>query len=137
MVYNCFDSQNLDARRQTADCPMCCVQAFLNQLEDTNGAARIPEGAMRVLNSRACRSALMFGDPLTPVQGAALVKALKATRLSFICAHGRPTLAPLADLSVVRMLMKLRGTCSGVHQLPQDLGLQATKTLLQGHLDDC
>jgi len=41
----------------------------------------------------------MFGDALEPREGAALLQRLSCADLPFQCAHGRPTLAPLADLS--------------------------------------
>jgi hypothetical protein len=43
----------------------------------------------------------MFGDPLNMAQCHGLVRALSRCRLPFQCAHGRPTLFPLADLALV------------------------------------
>jgi DNA mismatch repair protein MLH3 len=43
----------------------------------------------------------MFGDALTTSDAQRLLDALKGTRLAFQCAHGRPTVAPLADLDAM------------------------------------
>ena len=43
----------------------------------------------------------MFGDHLSVEQCEGLVAGLQGTRLWFSCAHGRPTMAPLADVVAV------------------------------------
>ena len=43
----------------------------------------------------------MFGDPLDTAQCSSLVRALSLCRLPFQCAHGRPSLFPLADLALL------------------------------------
>ncbi|KAK9811992.1 hypothetical protein WJX73_006827 [Symbiochloris irregularis] len=68
------------------------LQAFLVHLAGTNGAAGLPPAATVLLNSRACRSALMFNTQLAPSEADSLLTQLKQTRLCFACAHGRPTL---------------------------------------------
>ncbi len=67
-----------------------------------------PPGITRVLKSKACRSALMFGHPLLLSEGQALVSQLLGTQLCFCCAHGRPTTAPLVDLTAVRQFVAWR-----------------------------
>ena len=42
-----------------------CVQLYLHQLGDTLGAAGLPCAVGRVLASKACRTAIMFGDSLS------------------------------------------------------------------------
>ena len=59
---------------------VCVRQGFLQHLAATNGAASIPPGAISILNSRACRSALMFGTALQRQQASAVLSALKETR---------------------------------------------------------
>jgi len=49
----------------------------------------------RVLRSKACRGAIMFGDALSTATCQALVHALQHCHLPFQCAHGRPSAAPL------------------------------------------
>ncbi|CAI0421758.1 unnamed protein product [Linum tenue] len=72
---------------------------FLQQLADTDGASTIPPCVGRVLNSKACRGAIMFGDSLLQSECALIVEELEKTRLCFQCAHGRPTTAPLVNLA--------------------------------------
>lgn len=74
-----------------------CV-AFLRALGETLGNAD-PPALLRELQRAACRGAVMFGDTLGAREGAALLRRLACADLPFQCAHGRPTLAPLADLS--------------------------------------
>ncbi|KAI3747662.1 hypothetical protein L6452_10231 [Arctium lappa] len=74
---------------------------FLQQLADTDGSSVIPPAVLRVLNFKACRGAIMFGDALLPSECSIIVEELKRTTLSFQCAHGRPTTAPLVNLLVL------------------------------------
>ncbi|XP_024976995.1 DNA mismatch repair protein MLH3 isoform X2 [Cynara cardunculus var. scolymus] len=74
---------------------------FLEQLADTDGSSVIPPAVLRVLNFKACRGAIMFGDALLPSECSLIVEELKRTTLSFQCAHGRPTTAPLVNLLVL------------------------------------
>ena len=60
-----------------------------------------PQGIIDMLNSRACRSAIMFNDILTRAQCQLLVRKLADCKFPFQCAHGRPSLVPLVDLAHV------------------------------------
>ncbi|GMF20369.1 unnamed protein product [Phytophthora fragariaefolia] len=57
-----------------------------------------PPVITRLLHSRACRSAIMFGDRLSIGQCRDLVEELKKCQLPFQCAHGRPSVVPLAEI---------------------------------------
>jgi DNA mismatch repair protein MLH3 len=57
-----------------------------------------PQGIIDMLNSRACRSAIMFNDELSKEQCEAIVCRLADCAFPFQCAHGRPSLVPLVDL---------------------------------------
>ncbi|EPE34777.1 ATPase of HSP90 chaperone/DNA topoisomerase II/histidine kinase [Glarea lozoyensis ATCC 20868] len=61
-----------------------------------------PQGLLDMLNSRACRSAIMFNDPLSIEQCKKLVKRLADCHFPFQCAHGRPCLVPLVELGGFR-----------------------------------
>lgn len=74
------------------------MRIYLHDLETTHGGSGIPSGVVRVLNSKACRSAIMFGDELLQAQCQDLVDELQCTQMCFICAHGRPTTVPVVDL---------------------------------------
>ncbi|KAK7307431.1 hypothetical protein VNO77_40485 [Canavalia gladiata] len=72
-----------------------------NFLADTNGSSAMPPSVIRVLNLKACRGAIMFGDSLLPSECSLLVEELKHTSLCFQCAHGRPTTVPLVNLEAL------------------------------------
>lgn len=57
-----------------------------------------PQGLLNMLNSRACRSAIMFNDELTVSECRTLIKRLGDCAFPFQCAHGRPSMIPLVDL---------------------------------------
>jgi DNA mismatch repair protein MLH3 len=94
------------------------LRLYLHQLSETASSSRMlggsnsggsgsinlptPPGVLRVLRSRACRTAIMFGDKLDASASVNLVASLGQTALPFVCAHGRPTTAPLVDLVALR-----------------------------------
>lgn len=57
-----------------------------------------PRGILDMLNSRSCRSAIMFNDELTIEECRTLVKRLAKCTFPFQCAHGRPSMIPLVQL---------------------------------------
>lgn len=73
---------------------------FLNDLGSMAGGSSIkPKFVSRVLASNACRYATMFGDTLSLQQCKQLIDALSKCQLPFVCAHGRPSIIPLIDMS--------------------------------------
>ena len=60
--------------------------------------ATCPPGLVDLINSRACRSAIMFNDELSVDDCKALVRNLADCIFPFMCAHGRPSMVPLVDL---------------------------------------
>ncbi|KAI0303906.1 hypothetical protein BC826DRAFT_980327 [Russula brevipes] len=58
-----------------------------------------PKGLLSLVNSRACRGAIMFNDPLSVEQCERLMVQLSETAFPFQCAHGRPSLVPLTGTS--------------------------------------
>ncbi|KAF2127442.1 hypothetical protein P153DRAFT_295598 [Dothidotthia symphoricarpi CBS 119687] len=63
--------------------------------------ATCPQGLVDLVNSRACRSAIMFNDELSLGQCEDLVQKLARCVFPFMCAHGRPSMVPLVDLGRV------------------------------------
>ncbi|GIK03723.1 DNA mismatch repair protein [Aspergillus viridinutans] len=57
-----------------------------------------PQGIIDLLNSRACRTAIMFNDALTAEECESLIGRLARCVLPFQCAHGRPSMIPILDL---------------------------------------
>ena len=60
-----------------------------------------PTALVDMINSRACRSAIMFNDPLELDECRVLIGKLAECKFPFQCAHGRPSMIPLLDLSGV------------------------------------
>jgi DNA mismatch repair protein MLH3 len=58
-----------------------------------------PTGILELLNSRACRTAIMFNDVLSMDECRSLIQRLTTCALPFQCAHGRPVLAPIVQLA--------------------------------------
>ncbi|MCJ1226514.1 DNA mismatch repair protein [Toensbergia leucococca] len=65
---------------------------WLNRIGDC------PKGILDMLNSRSCRSAIMFNDKLTLDECRILVKQLAMCAFPFQCAHGRPSMIPIVGL---------------------------------------
>ncbi|KAJ3240689.1 DNA mismatch repair protein [Chytriomyces hyalinus] len=63
-----------------------------------SAALGCPRGIMNLLNSKACRSAIMFGDELQPSACEKIVQDLKECKFPFQCAHGRPSMTLLSVL---------------------------------------
>lgn len=58
-----------------------------------------PQGIIDMINSRSCRSAIMFNDELTIADCRLLIQKLAMCAVPFQCAHGRPSMVPLVDLA--------------------------------------
>ncbi|KAF8812208.1 hypothetical protein BYT27DRAFT_7159313 [Phlegmacium glaucopus] len=69
---------------------------------------KCPKGLLDLVNSKACRGAIMFNDSLSVPQCAKLVKQLSETAFPFQCAHGRPSLVPLVDTGTLLTLTNKR-----------------------------
>ncbi|XP_059066058.1 uncharacterized protein LOC131059993 isoform X2 [Cryptomeria japonica] len=83
------------------------LSEYIQQLVQTDGSSAAPSAVIRILNFKACRGAIMFGDMLLQSECALLVEELKRTSLCFQCAHGRPTIVPLVNLEALhRQLTK-------------------------------
>ncbi|XP_053141843.1 DNA mismatch repair protein Mlh3 isoform X2 [Hemicordylus capensis] len=79
------------------------VQEFIREqveLLQTTGGARgtLPLTILKVLASQACHGAIKFNDSLTLEESCRLMEALSLCQLPFQCAHGRPSMLPLADV---------------------------------------
>ncbi|CAL1700488.1 unnamed protein product [Somion occarium] len=67
-----------------------------------------PKELLELVNSKACRGAIMFNDTLTIEQCEHLILQLSECALPFQCAHGRPSLAPLTSLSTSNVTHRSR-----------------------------
>jgi DNA mismatch repair protein MLH3 len=57
-----------------------------------------PRGILELLNSRACRGAIMFNDELSREECEGLLRRLSGCAFPFQCAHGRPSMVPISEL---------------------------------------
>jgi DNA mismatch repair protein MLH3 len=74
-----------------------------------------PQGLINIINSRACRSAIMFNDELSREECEELVKKVSECVFPFQCAHGRPSMVPLVGLGTVDGLGALEDTALPEH----------------------
>ncbi|XP_030804916.1 DNA mismatch repair protein Mlh3 isoform X3 [Camarhynchus parvulus] len=76
------------------------IQEQVELLQTTRGGARgtLPLTFLKVLASQACHGAIKFNEPLTLEESSRLIEALSSCKLPFQCAHGRPSMLPLADI---------------------------------------
>ena len=85
-----------------------------NQKRWLSKISSCPKGLIEMLNSRACRSAIMFNDILSIEECKALVKRLVKCSFPFQCAHGRPSMVALGGL----------GTADARHGRPLEPGTE-------------
>lgn len=79
-------------------------RSFLEEVKDQHisGLQRYrPQLVQYILNSKACRYAIMFGDILSRSQCEHLLRELLSCKHPFQCAHGRPSIVPLCDLTIM------------------------------------
>lgn len=62
------------------------------------GIQALPTILQDLINSKACRSAVMFGTKLDKRQCESLIDELRNCVRPYWCAHGRPSIVPLCDL---------------------------------------
>ncbi|KXJ86641.1 hypothetical protein Micbo1qcDRAFT_190455 [Microdochium bolleyi] len=75
--------------------------AAVNKLCEAGWLSRLhgcPQGILDMINSRACRSAIMFNDVLSHTECQDLLSRLSHCAFPFQCAHGRPSVAPLLSV---------------------------------------
>uniref|UniRef100_A0A0A9D1F7 MutL C-terminal dimerisation domain-containing protein n=1 Tax=Arundo donax TaxID=35708 RepID=A0A0A9D1F7_ARUDO len=89
------------------------LMEFIQQLDETDGSSALPPAVLRILNFKACRGAIMFGDPLLPSECCLIIEELKATSLCFQCAHGRPTMVPIVNVASLHEELARLETLSG------------------------
>ena len=70
-----------------------------NLISEANFKNSIPNSELQVLQSRACHGAIKFGDKLDENVSIKLLNSLTECYLPFQCAHGRPSIAPLLNIS--------------------------------------
>lgn len=63
------------------------------------GISHLPRVLIDAINTKACRTAIMFGDILDHREVNHMLQSLAQCHLPFQCAHGRPSVIPLVELN--------------------------------------
>ncbi|KAI6661653.1 hypothetical protein LOD99_13526 [Oopsacas minuta] len=74
------------------------LESLLSEVK-TNNQYSIPNSQLLALQSKACHGAIKFGDKLDRNCSIKLLDSLTKCNLPFQCAHGRPSIAPLLNIS--------------------------------------
>ena len=77
-------------------------KSFLYEMEE-NDIKILPNCVNEILKSKACRGAIMFGDFLTKIECSNLIEKLSFCNFPFKCAHGRPSILPISNLSKIKI----------------------------------
>lgn len=110
--FSFLDEEDFYAESQTLQ--ITCLPAIIEEtltVDDfrefchfVEGNINLPDSSLqppvikRIVAYKACRGAIKFGDSLSLEQCTHLIHNLSGTTLPFQCAHGRPSIIPLADL---------------------------------------
>ncbi|XP_044629957.1 DNA mismatch repair protein Mlh3 isoform X4 [Equus asinus] len=100
----CFvEREANELRRGRATVTKSIVEEFIREqvelLQTTGGIqGTLPLTVQKVLASQACHGAIKFNDGLSLEESCRLIEALSWCQLPFQCAHGRPSMLPLADM---------------------------------------
>ncbi|ERE73509.1 DNA mismatch repair protein Mlh3-like protein [Cricetulus griseus] len=100
----CFvEREASELRRGRCTVTKSIVEEFIREqvelLQTTGGIqGTLPLTVQKVLASQACHGAIKFNDCLSLEESYRLIEALSLCQLPFQCAHGRPSMLPLADL---------------------------------------
>ncbi|XP_008847948.1 DNA mismatch repair protein Mlh3 isoform X2 [Nannospalax galili] len=100
----CFvEREASELRRGRSTVTKSIVEEFIREqvelLQTTGGIqGTLPLTVQKVLASQACHGAIKFNDSLSLEESYRLIEALSWCQLPFQCAHGRPSMLPLADL---------------------------------------
>ncbi|XP_026776326.3 DNA mismatch repair protein Mlh3 isoform X1 [Pangasianodon hypophthalmus] len=100
----CFvEKENTEKRRGRRSVIKSIAEEYLRELIEalqSTGRVKVtlPLTVHNVLASQACHGAIKFNDELSKEECCSLVASLSSCQLPFQCAHGRPSILPLADL---------------------------------------
>ncbi|XP_023367257.1 DNA mismatch repair protein Mlh3 [Otolemur garnettii] len=103
--------------------PQEFIREQVELLQTTGGIqGTLPLTVQKVLASQACHGAIKFNDGLSREESCHLISALSWCQLPFQCAHGRPSMLPLADIDHLEQekqikpnLVKLRKMAQAWH----------------------
>ncbi|XP_069885891.1 DNA mismatch repair protein Mlh3 isoform X2 [Dipodomys merriami] len=146
----CFvEREANELRRGRSTVTKSIVEAFIREqvelLQTTGGIqGTLPLTVQKVLASQACHGAIKFNDALSLEESFRLIEALSSCQLPFQCAHGRPSMLPLADLDHLEQekqvkpnLAKLRRLAQAWHRFGKAGGCDDTRQSSQQSVPLC
>ncbi|XP_032477864.1 DNA mismatch repair protein Mlh3 isoform X5 [Phocoena sinus] len=96
------------------------IQEQLELLQATGGIQRtLPLTVQKVLASQACHGAIKFNDDLSLEESCRLIEALSWCQLPFQCAHGRPSMLPLADIDHLEQDKQIKPNLAKLRRMAQ------------------
>ncbi|XP_042548567.1 DNA mismatch repair protein Mlh3 isoform X4 [Dipodomys spectabilis] len=121
----CFvEREANELRRGRSTVTKSIVEAFIREqvelLQTTGGIqGTLPLTVQKVLASQACHGAIKFNDALSLEESFRLIEALSSCQLPFQCAHGRPSMLPLADLDHLEQEKQVKPNLAKLRRLAQ------------------
>ncbi|XP_038193565.1 DNA mismatch repair protein Mlh3 isoform X2 [Arvicola amphibius] len=119
----CFvEREASELRRGRSPVTKSIVEEFIREqvelIQTTGGVqATLPLTVQKVLASQACHGAIKFNDCLSLEESYRLIEALSLCQLPFQCAHGRPSMLPLADLDHLEQEKKVKPNIAKLRKL--------------------
>ncbi|XP_036769040.2 DNA mismatch repair protein Mlh3 isoform X8 [Manis pentadactyla] len=145
----CFvEREANELRRGRSTVTKSIVEEFIREqvelLQTTGGVqGTLPLTVQKVLASQACHGAIKFNDGLSPEESYRLIEALSLCQLPFQCAHGRPSMLPLADIDHLEQEKQMKPNLAKLHKMAQAWRLFGkaegcdTRQSLQASLPTC
>ncbi|XP_061705092.1 uncharacterized protein LOC133516268 [Cydia pomonella] len=104
VLVNAIPEAILGKHPRQVDVVLKAVHSLISEeisiIKEQSGCVSLyPKSMMDLVFSEACRYAIMFGTALPVRECSTLIEALSHCRTPFICAHGRPALAVLVDVT--------------------------------------
>ncbi|XP_008062353.1 DNA mismatch repair protein Mlh3 isoform X2 [Carlito syrichta] len=121
----CFvEREANELRRGRTTVTKSIVEEFIREqvelLQTTGGIqGTLPLTVQKVLASQACHGAIKFNDGLSLEESRRLVAALSLCQLPFQCAHGRPSMLPLADIDHLEQEKVIKPNLAKLHKMAQ------------------
>ncbi|XP_063500193.1 DNA mismatch repair protein Mlh3 isoform X7 [Symphalangus syndactylus] len=121
----CFvEREANELRRGRSTVTKSIVEEFIREqvelLQTTGGIqGTLPLTVQKVLASQACHGAIKFNDGLSLQESCRLIEALSSCQLPFQCAHGRPSMLPLADIDHLEQEKQIKPNLAKLRKMAQ------------------
>ncbi|XP_077794010.1 DNA mismatch repair protein Mlh3 isoform X15 [Macaca mulatta] len=121
----CFvEREANELRRGRSTVTKSIVEEFIREqvelLQTTGGIqGTLPLTVQKVLASQACHGAIKFNDGLSLQESCRLIETLSSCQLPFQCAHGRPSMLPLADIDHLEQEKQIKPNLAKLRKMAQ------------------